>query len=142
MYRFTDHPADYGVEVEAKSPEDAFVDAVRAVYEIMFGESGIRLKSAPAAAQTRIVRAEPSYDELLVFWLDWHLERYSLEQQIAVSWNLSIRPERRSFDAQVGLIDARRAPAKLLCEIKGVTHHDLEILTTPDQTKLKFIVDV
>lgn len=142
MYRFTDHPADYGVEVEAATPEEAFIDAVQALYEIMFGDGVIRLKSAPPAMRTHVVRSEPSYDELLVFWLDWHLERHAIEQQIAVNWILSLHPNGRAINAQIDLIDARRAPAVLVCEVKGITHHGLEILTTPEQTTLKFIVDV
>lgn len=142
-YRFTDHTADYGVEVNAFTAEEAFCDAGRALYEILFGAGAAGLfRIGNKGAPTAIRLAEPTLGDLLHAWLSWHLDRYTGEKRVASGWRIKVNFRTAKLDGEVYLQDA--GPIGLIpeTEIKAVTYHDLKAHASLERTALHYIVDV
>ncbi|MBI4180150.1 archease [bacterium] len=142
-YRFTDHTADYGVEVNAFTAEEAFCDAVRAMYEILFGGEAARLfrvgnKGTPGP----ISLAEESLADLLHAWLSWHLDRYTQDRRVASGWRVRIDFRQARLTGETYLQDAGAMDLKPETEIKAVTYHNLKAFASLERTQLHYIVDV
>lgn len=142
-YRFTDHTADYGVEVNAFTAEEAFCDAARAMYEILFGKNAAQLFRTGNKGTPRPVRMEEStLEDLLHMWLSWHLDRYTQDKQVASGWRMKLNFRQARLEGECYLQDAEKTNLKLEMEIKAVTYHNLKAVASLERTQLHFIVDV
>ncbi len=142
-YRFTDHTADYGVEVSAFTAEEAFCDAVRAMYEILFGQGAADLfRTGNRGTPEPIHLAEPSTTDLLHTWIATHLDAYYQRQLVASGWRIRADTRKGRIDGEIYFQNADNLNLKLETEIKGVTYHDLRAISTLERTQLHYIVDV
>ena len=142
-YRFTDHTADYGVEVNAFTAEEAFCDAARALYEIMFGKRAAALFSAGSKGTPGPIKIqETSMADLLHAWLSWHLDRYTQDLRVVSGWRIKINFRQFRLEGETYLKAANDLNLNLETEIKGVTYHDLKAFVSLERAQLCYIVDV
>lgn len=142
-YRFTDHMADYGVEVHAFTSEEAFCDAARALYEILFGgQVAVLFRVGNAGTPGKIKLQETSLPELLRSWLSWHLDRFNQDKQVASGWRIRVNFRKFTLEGETYLQDSLELNLKLEREIKGVTYHDLRAFASLERAQLHYIVDV
>lgn len=143
-YRFTDHTADYGVEVNAFTSEEAFCDAARAFYEILFGKTGaatlFRVGNSVEPQPLRL--QEPTLGDLLHAWLSWHLDRYTQDRRVASGWRIKVNFRGAHLEGETYLNDTEKLGLKPEREIKAVTYHDLKAFASLERTQLHYIVDV
>lgn len=142
-YRFTDHTADYGVEVNAFTAEEAFCDAARAMYEILFGKNaGLLFRAGNTGTPGIIHLQEPTLPDLLHAWLSWHLDKYNQEKLAVSGWRIRVDFRNSVLHGETYTHDAEKMNLKLESEIKGVTYHDLKAAASLERTQLHYIVDV
>ena len=142
-YRFTDHTADYGVQVNAFTAEEAFCDAARAMYEILFGAGAAKLFSAGNRGTPSPVKfQESSLPDLLRAWLSHHLDLYNQTRQVSTGWRIRVNFRAFRLEGESYLQSVDSLGLKLETEIKGVTYHELEAAAGLERTRLHFIVDV
>lgn len=142
-YRFTDHTADYGVEVNAFTAEEAFCDAARAVYEVLFGDNAAALfRCGNTGAATPIALAEPTLPDLLHAWLSAHLDAYHQRRAVASGWRIRVNFRESKLAGEIYFQNADDLQLKLQTEIKAVTYHDLRAHASLERTQLHYIVDV
>lgn len=142
-YRFTDHMADYGVEVHAFTAEEAFCDAARAMYEILFGKNAAALfRMGNQGVPVPVPMREDTLVDLLHAWLSWHLDRYTQDLQVASGWRIKVDFRQAKIAGEVYSTDAAAAGLTLEREIKAVTYHDLRAQASLERTVLHYIVDV
>lgn len=142
-YRFTDHTADYGVEVHAFTAEEAFCDAARALYEILFGKNAALLfRAGNKGAPTSVKMQESTLADLLHAWLSWHLDRFTQDKLVASGWRIKVNFRQSKLEGQTYLQEAGQLDLKLEREIKAVTYHNLKAFASLERTDLHYIVDV
>lgn len=138
-YKFLDHTADIGIEVQASNLKDAFVEAIFGLLEIIFGKSIIELD---CDVNSEILELS-SFDKesLLVDTLNEILFLIDTKKFIPVKpeilelSNNTIKIKYKPFQ-----FDLENFPIHLY--VKAVTFHQLEIIEKENQTVIKFFVDI
>lgn len=142
-YRFTDHTADYGVDVNAFTAEEAFCDAARAMYEILFGRgASVLFRTGNVGEPTPIRIQESSLADALHAWMSWHLDRYTQDKKVAAGWRVRVNARTFLIEGETYLRDVATLGLKPETEIKAVTYHQLKAHSTLERTQLHYIVDV
>ncbi len=142
-YRFTDHTADYGVEIHAFTAEEAFCDAARAMYEILFGHAAAELfRRGGAGLTTKLSLQEKTLADLLHAWLSWHLDRHTQDRRAASGWRIRVFFRESRLEGEVYLQSVDELGIRPETEIKAVTYHDLRAFYSLEKTQLHYIVDV
>ncbi|MGB9664861.1 MAG: archease [Ignavibacteria bacterium] len=139
VYIFLDHTADIGVEVQASSFKDAFIEAIFALLEIIFGKS---FKDFDCNANSEIMEIS-SFDResLLVDTLNEILYLIDTKKIIPLKpeiFELSINEVKLKY--KPFQFDFKNYPIHLY--VKAVTFHQLEINENENQVKIKFFVDI
>jgi SHS2 domain-containing protein len=133
-YRYLDHTADLGVEIEADTLEALFITAGRAIFETQI--------RGPVALDREIVfelNAE-SLEDLFIDWCRELLYRFSVQGFIPHQYNLAIAGFRLKAVIKGGSFDPAQHAVKL--EIKNPTYHDLKIEKLPDLYRATIVFDV
>ena len=145
-YRFLDHTADVGLEIEAPSLAALFAEAAAAFTDTLTVREEVR-----AVDEVRVELTADALDELMIEWLDelnfrfetegllvaevaveiesresrresgWHLEKPSGDKGSPGGWHLSAVVRGEAYEPE-------RHPVKVL--IKAVTYHRLEVRET------------
>lgn len=150
-YRFVDHTADVGAEIEAATLDALFAEAAAAFTDTLTVREGVR-----AVDEVRVELVADDLDELMVEWLDelnfrfetegllvaeaaveiepraagrasggresgWHLEKPSGDKGSPGGWHLSAVVRGEAYEPE-------RHPVKVL--IKAVTYYRLEVRET------------
>lgn len=135
-YRLLDHAADLGVEVFASSVEALFVEAARALFDLM-GSLGA---TEPRMQESIVVEGEDQ-EELLRVWLSELLFRSSARAMLFCEFDILVLDSRRLHAQARG---ERFDPARHAFEreIKGVTFHGLQIVREPQGWRATVIFDI
>jgi SHS2 domain-containing protein len=136
FYTFFEHTADIGVEVEAQSREDLFVNSARAMMDVMFE------KAPEGASETRLVMVVgENPEELLIAWLNELLYIYSVER-LAFSRFSDVELTDTTFMARAHgeRFDPGRHNVEM--EIKAATYHRFKIEYHGDKWRARIIFDV
>jgi len=141
-YRFLDHTADVGAEIEAPTLEALFAEAANAFTDTLTVREGVR-----AVEEQRVEVTAEGLDELMVDWLGellfrfetegllvveaaieierlqsgWHLEKPNGDRGSASGWHLSAVLRGEAYEPA-------RHPVKVL--VKAITFHALEVRET------------
>jgi SHS2 domain-containing protein len=138
-YKFLDHTADIGIEVQASDFKEAIIEAIYGLIEIIFGKS---FKDFDTNSDFETIEIS-SFDKesLLVDTLNEILFLIDTRKIIPLkpiitdlsnkSVNLRYKPLQFDFD---------EFPFHLY--VKAVTFHQLEIIEKEKQTIIKFFVDI
>lgn len=139
VYKFLDHTADIGVEVQASNFENAFKEAIFALLEIIFGKS---FKDFDCNAGYEIMEIS-SFDResLLVDTLNEVL--YLIDTKKIIP----LKPE--IFELSNNIVKLKYKPFSFDLEsfpihlyVKAVTFHQLKIDEKENKTIIQFFVDI
>ena len=130
------HTADIGVRVFGKDPEELFVNAAFAMFDIIADLEGLKgdiVKDFKVQADNQ--------EELLVAWLDELLYNFYTKQIIFYKFEVKeISPTSLSARAYGRPVSANRN--RLKTEIKAATYSDLKITKTGEAYQVEIIFDV
>ena len=130
MYRFVDHTAELGVELEAESRPALFQEALLALRELLGDEE------AEEAVVFDVAVEAPDAAALLVAWL---------EELLYLAETEGLLPERAAgvdvtATALRARVEGRRGAPRPL--VKAVTYHDLELRRTDRGWRARITLDV
>ncbi|HXF98149.1 MAG TPA: archease [Gaiellaceae bacterium] len=128
MYRFVDHTSELELELEAGSPEEALVEAMRAFAELTGPGDGERV-------ERRVEVSAGDLPALLGAWLDELLFLADTEGLVPEEAELAVEGTRAS-----GVLRARRGEPRPL--VKAVTLHRLELRRENGRWRGRVVLDV
>jgi len=136
-YELIDHTADIGIRVKGSSPEELFVHAAEAMFDIL-----ARPKRTLIPSISYPVTAEAdSIDELLVRWLqELHMAFDMRKLVLTHIWIDEISPTRVSGGGKGLKFDGMRHT--MGTQIKAVTYHGLKVEEQDGEWLAEVIFDI
>ena len=135
-YILLDHTADLAIMVRGVDLPELFENAGRSLVHIMLGRQLPR-KGSPR----KISLSAQDLDDLMVRWLGEILYLLEGEHLIVTSVKVSfINPSR--INASVRTVPFDSQVNKILCEIKAVTYHQIQVAPKGDHWEARVIMDV
>jgi len=133
-YRYLDHTADLGIEVQGQTPEELFTNVGVAIFETQL--SG-EIKDNKNLS---IILSNESFEELFVDWCRELLYNFSVNGFIPKTYEVSIKNLKLKAQLRGDRFDLKRHSIKT--EIKNITYHELQIGKVNDQYRARVIFDV
>lgn len=135
-----DHTADMGFRATGGSIEDAFCEAARAIFSLMFAVEEIQPQT-----ELRIEVSAPSLSELVVEWLSELLVQKELSRLVFSRFEVAI-----SGNEVSGFLATGRAFGEILdrekhqpgVEIKGISYLGLDVSHRDEMWAVQVVVDV
>jgi SHS2 domain-containing protein len=138
-YRLIEHTADTGLEVEAPSLAELFVEALRGMTDCITELERV----APQTRRRLGVRAG-DLGRLLVEWLSEAVYLFEVEDLLFSQAEVEVKESKAGFELAATVagepFDPERHPAKIA--IKAVTYHQLKVEETPDGWRARVIFDI
>jgi len=138
-YRFIEHTADTGLEVEARTLDELFVEALRGMTDCITQVEQV----APKTHRRLGVRAG-DLGRLLVDWLNEAVYLFEVEDLLLCQAEVEIKESKEGFDLEATTagepFDPERHPVKIA--IKAVTYHQLAVEQTADGWRARIIFDI
>jgi SHS2 domain-containing protein len=138
-YRFIEHTADTGLEVEAGTLEDLFVEALRGMTDCITEVEQV----APKTHHRLGVRAG-DLGRLLVEWLSEAVYLFEVEDLLFSRAEVEIEESKEGFELEATAAgepyDPDRHPVKIA--IKAVTYHQLAVEQTASGWRARVIFDI
>ena len=139
IYRFIEHTADTGLEVEAGTLEDLFVEALRGMTDCITEVEQV----APKTHRRLGVRAG-DLGRLLVEWLSEAVYLFEVEDLLFSRAEVEIEESKEGFELEATAAgepyDPDRHPVKIA--IKAVTYHQLAVEQTASGWRARVIFDI
>ncbi len=135
QYETFEHEADIGIRGFGETIEEAFSNAARAMYSVMFDISSIR----PVVERTVTVAA-PDTDLLLIEWLNALLALSDIERMVFSEFEVKIYGGRLQGRAMGEPLDRKRHGA--VVEVKAATLHMLKVERIDGGYVAQCVVDV
>uniref|UniRef100_A0A7C6EJL1 Archease n=1 Tax=candidate division WOR-3 bacterium TaxID=2052148 RepID=A0A7C6EJL1_UNCW3 len=134
-YKYLNHTADLGIEVEGKTLEELFINTGKAIFETQIdGEIDNKEK---LSFELKSV----SLEELLIEWCRELLYNFAVKGFIPKDYNIKITSGYELNACLTGdIFDKKRHQVKL--EIKNATYHNLSIDKKNDKYIATIIFDV
>ena len=130
MYEWVEHTAELELRVEASSADGIFVEALRALAELMdAGEAG-------EAARHEVATSAPDRATLLVEWLN---ELVYLSEARGFVPERVARLELGETDLEASVVGRRAATRPL---VKAVTYHGLTLVEEDGRWRATVVLDV
>ncbi len=140
-YAVLDHTADVGLAAWGATPADAFVQAGRGMFAVIFGAATPWPSIADSTETREVEVGGPDWSDLLVNWLAELLFLFETERFIAVSMRVEVcKPPVCRAQLSGHRLPEGEVPAGLM--IKAVTYHQIQVNLTPLETDLRVILDV
>ena len=133
-YHYIDHTADLGIEVQAKTIEELFINISIAIFETQL--SGDILSSN----KLNIDLTSESLEELFIDWCRELLYNFSVNGFIPQKYNISIQDFTLHAQLYGDKMDLARHRVKT--EIKNITYHGFQINKINDHYRATVIFDV
>ena len=136
IYKTFDHTADLGIEVYGKNQHELFINAGRALFDLITDLDTIELKTSLSLNLEAVDR-----EDLLVSWLSELLYFHQSEGYLLNDFVLHDLEE-QSLRATVKgeLYEAQRH--ELIREIKAVTYHQLTVARENERWKARIVFDI
>ena len=140
MYKIVSHTADVGIDIEAKSIEELFIEAARG-----WKFSVVENSSTKAVEEKKIQLSAPTLEDLMVLWLnelnfyltvkEWIMNEVvdGYINSVDSNWELDFLINGEALDYQ---------RHEICMEIKSVTYHQLDIQKSKNQYKTRIIFDI
>ena len=141
-YEIIEHTADIGIKVYGKNLEVLFLNAARAMFEIMLEV----IKKKPIFQKTDhkkflLNKQGNNLEEILVAWLSELLYLFSTEGLIMERADIE-KLDSNSIQAEVMGIMFSPDYYRIKTEVKAVTYHELEVKETDRGYEAQVIFDV
>jgi len=120
-FDFLNHTADLGIRVRSENPKALFEDAVKSMMQIMLGG-----RSAVKPKTSRLSAHGSDQAELLVVWLGEILYLFHGEKRITTDVRIDSISQ-QSLKATIESVPFDTKCHEILCEIKAVTFHQIEV---------------
>ena len=135
-YIILNHTADLGIKVRGTDIKDIFEKTALSMMEIM-------VKKKPAGKATHIKLSLEGQDpaELMVLWLGEILYLFAGEKKVVTGIEIdSISPSH--LDATLESVSFEPDLHEILCEIKAITYHQIEVAQKHDCWETKVFFDL
>ncbi len=139
-YRSLDHTADLGLELEAPSADELFVEALRGLADCL-----TEIDRIEPSLEKRFELTAEGLDLLLVDWLSEILYVFETEGVVLATAEASVEEGKTGGYRLVARAWGERfAPShhRLKIPIKAVTYHGLRVDRRPDWVEARVIFDV
>ena len=141
-YEIIDHTADIGIKVYGKNLEVLFLNAARAMFEIMLEVIKKRSIFQKTEHKKFLLNKQGSnLEEVLVVWLSELLYLFSTEGLIMEKADMQ-KLDSASIQAEVTGKIFNPEYSRIKTEIKAVTYHELEVKETERGWEAQVIFDV
>jgi SHS2 domain-containing protein len=135
QYETFEHEADIGIRGYGDTPEEAFVNAAKAMYSVMVELGRVEQK------QFRGVNVSADdREQLLVEWLNALLAVSDIERMVFSRFEVRIEGNRLAGSAWGEQLDRARHQANV--EVKGATYHLLSVREQGGRYVAQCVVDV
>ena len=135
-FSLLDHTADLGMQVRGPDLVDLFEEAARSIIYMMIG--------APKAEKTDEIKLHvraQDLPDLMVRWLGEILYLLQGEKKVVTHVNIdSLSPLHLVATLKTTPFDPNRH--EILCEIKGVTYHQIDVARKNDHWEARIIFDL
>ncbi|KJS33028.1 MAG: hypothetical protein VR64_03700 [Desulfatitalea sp. BRH_c12] len=137
-FRVFEHTADLGLEIFGADPQALFVNAGRALYEVL-----VPLEGQPPEnrRRQRIEAQGEDWADLMVNWLRELLYLFNGDQQVVIAIDLESLAE-NALQATVTTTDFDPDQYRVEFEIKAVTYHQVIVAPYEDGWRARVIFDV
>ncbi len=133
-YRYIDHTADLGIEVNGKTLEELFINIGKAVFETQI--SG----KVEAKEKKKIELSSESIEDLFMDWCRELLYHFSVHGFIPQKYEVSIRDTSLTAHVTGDIFDQNKHTVRM--EIKNPTYHNFSLKKTKEQYRATIIFDV
>ncbi len=135
-YRYLDHTADLRIAVEAETLEGLFVEGAAALFDIIVGLESIEVR------EFREVRASgDDVRELFVDWLRELLYQFAGEGMLFYRFEI-VRLSETEIYARCGGEPFAAGRHEVMCDIKAVTYHGMEITRGAGKLTVQVVFDI
>jgi SHS2 domain-containing protein len=135
-FTLLDHTADLGIIVSGKDLTNLFEGAAQSMIQIM-----VRAKPAKKTKALKLTVSGEDLADLMVRWLGEILYLFEGENEVVTAVHIdSISPSH--LDASLETVPFDLDLHEMLCEIKAVTYHQIEVAKKDDHWEAKIIFDV
>jgi len=131
-----DHTADLGIIVHGVDIKNLFEQAAHAMMKIM-----VSSKSAEKSNNLKISLDGEDLAELMVHWLGEILYLFHGEKKVVTRLQID-SISLSNLDATLETVSFNNNLHEVLCEIKAVTFHQIEVAEKDDQWEAKVIFDL
>ncbi len=135
-FTLLDHTADLGMTVRGHDPKDLFEGAARSMMQIMVNGR------SPESTRTRklsVVGEDPS--DLMVRWLGEILYFFNGEREVVDDVQINSISDFH-LEATLGVVPFDPGLHDILCEVKAVTYHQIEVAKKTHQWEATIIFDI
>src|SRR4030042_2116013 len=139
-YKFLEHTADAYVAAYGKDLAKAFENAAVAMFDVM-----TEVEKVSPLTEDHVEANGDDEQELLYSWLEALLVKSEINGMLYSKFEVSeLNQDSNGFRLKAKIwgekFDAERHLQKV--GIKAITYHRMEIVKTPEQVTLKFILDI
>lgn len=138
-FRFLEHTSDVYIEAWGDSLEDAFVQAVNAIFDTITD-----LKSIEGTKKQEINLETEDLESLLFELINEFLFFFDTEQKIFSKFEIKINKTNKGYTLRADCWGEEFNPEKHppRTEIKAPTYSLMEIIQEPSEVMLRFVVDI
>jgi SHS2 domain-containing protein len=139
-YSFLEHTTDALIESWGPTIEDAFSQAGRALFDTM-----LHVEKVDPVLQDNIEVTGHDEKELLYNWLEELLLKFEINSRTYSIFQANRIIQTRtgpSLQATVKGEPYNRQKHGSKTEVKGITYHLMEIIKTPTETRVRFLLDL
>ena len=138
-YSLIEHTADTGLEVEAPTLDELFVEALRGMTDCI-----TELEQVAPKTRRRIGVRAADLGQLLVEWLSEVVYVFEVEDLLSSQAEVEIKESEAGFELEATVagepFDPDRHPIKIA--IKAVTYHQLAVEQTASGWRARVIFDI
>ena len=135
-FSFIDHTADLGIIVRGNSLEDLFEAAAKSMIRIM-----VKSEFSETVQNSRLCVDGEDLDDLMVRWLGEILYLFEGENKLITDVLIdSISPSH--LEATLDMVPFNPNIHEILCEIKAVTYHQIQVVKKDRRWEARIIFDL
>lgn len=134
-YKYFDHKADIGIVGIGASLEEAFQEAAKAMFNVMFDIKKVDIKK-----KIEISCDAANEEELLVEWLNRLLAEATINNMVFSEFSVKIRNNTLTGTARGEAINFKKHKVKI--EVKAATYSQLKIMKEKNKIIAQCVVDV
>ncbi len=135
-YTVLDHTADLGILVQGSNIQDLFRKAALAMTQIMVSGNSVEKRNS-----LRLTLEGEDPEELMVHWLGEILYLFHGEKEVVVQIEIN-SISTLHLNATLATVPYNRDRHEILCEIKAVTFHQIEVTEKKGHWEAKVIFDL
>jgi len=137
MFQFLDHPSESLIQVNAATMEEVFVDAARALFELMTDISQLKNEE-----QFRVMLESTEKHFLMIDWLNHLIYLHEVQHIFLCSFSVKIEHQQTwALHAEVGGEKIRENHERRL-HAKSATYGQFEWKETEVGHEVRFVIDI